>query len=90
MTIKNVLYSEFKFLALKVTSNFQPRYSIVILIYYQNLIILGRAGMAAINDPDNRLNLTTLAAGLAKSLPSYARPLFIRVLEKIDMTGEKC
>lgn len=43
--------------------------------------------MAAINDPDNKLNLTTLASGLAKSLPTYARPLFIRVLDKIDITG---
>lgn len=46
--------------------------------------------MAAIQNPDNTLDLTTLASGLAKSLPSYARPLFVRVLNKIDMTGKKC
>lgn len=47
----------------------------------------GRAGMAAITDPERTLDLKALSSNLRKSLPSYARPQFIRVLEKIDMTG---
>jgi solute carrier family 27 fatty acid transporter 1/4 len=49
----------------------------------------GRAGMAAIVDQDDSLNLTTLAEGLNKALPSYARPLFIRIVRKVDMTGKQ-
>jgi len=49
----------------------------------------GRAGMAAIVDHDGSLNLTKLADGLKKTLPSYARPLFIRIVRKVDMTGEQ-
>lgn len=47
----------------------------------------GRAGMAAILDPDESLDLEALAAGVTKSLPAYARPLFIRIVKQIDMTG---
>lgn len=47
----------------------------------------GRAGMAAITDPERTLDLKALGDNLRKSLPTYARPQFIRVLEKIDMTG---
>jgi solute carrier family 27 fatty acid transporter 1/4 len=47
----------------------------------------GRAGMAIIADPNNTLDLDALAEGIAKALPSYARPLFIRVVEKIETTG---
>jgi solute carrier family 27 fatty acid transporter 1/4 len=47
----------------------------------------GRAGMAAIADPNNTLDIRTLVEGLDKTLPSYARPIFIRVLQKMDMTG---
>ncbi|XP_033225126.1 long-chain fatty acid transport protein 4-like [Belonocnema kinseyi] len=47
----------------------------------------GKAGMAAIYDPDKSLNLHNLAAGVKKSLPAYARPLFIRVLAELPMTG---
>jgi hypothetical protein len=49
----------------------------------------GRAGMAAIVDHDGSLNLTALAEGMKKALPSYARPLFIRVVRKVDMTGKQ-
>jgi hypothetical protein len=49
----------------------------------------GRAGMAAIVDLDDSLNLMTLAEGLKKSLPSYARPMFIRIVRKVDMTGKQ-
>lgn len=47
----------------------------------------GRAGMAAILDPEETVNLNELFEGLKKALPSYARPIFIRILRKIDMTG---
>jgi solute carrier family 27 fatty acid transporter 1/4 len=47
----------------------------------------GRAGMAAIADPNNALDMQSLADGLEKTLPSYARPIFIRVLEKLEITG---
>lgn len=43
--------------------------------------------MAAILDQDDTLNLTTLADGVKKALPAYARPQFIRILRKVDMTG---
>lgn len=49
----------------------------------------GRAGMTAILDQDDTLNLTTLADGMKKALPAYARPQFVRVLRKVDMTGKK-
>ncbi|XP_035706331.1 long-chain fatty acid transport protein 4 isoform X4 [Folsomia candida] len=47
----------------------------------------GRAGMAAILDPDASLDFDSLAHGVTKSLPSYARPLFVRIVKHLDMTG---
>lgn len=47
----------------------------------------GKAGMAAIYDPDNTLNLKEMADGVKKCLPAYARPLFVRVLSELPMTG---
>lgn len=47
----------------------------------------GRAGMAAIVDPDNKVDLNQLCDGLKKVLPTYARPLFMRILTKVEMTG---
>ncbi|KAG7160226.1 Long-chain fatty acid transport protein 1-like [Homarus americanus] len=47
----------------------------------------GRAGMAAIVDPEDELNLKAFTEGLTKSLPHYARPLFLRILKEIDVTG---
>lgn len=47
----------------------------------------GKAGMAAISDPEQTLDLKNLARNFIKSMPSYARPQFLRILEKIDMTG---
>jgi solute carrier family 27 fatty acid transporter 1/4 len=43
--------------------------------------------MAAIFDPDGTLSLSLLAEGTKKALPFYARPIFIRILKKLDMTG---
>ncbi|KAH8281967.1 hypothetical protein KR054_004471 [Drosophila jambulina] len=47
----------------------------------------GRAGMAAIYDPQRELDLDAFAANLAKVLPAYARPQIIRLLTKVDLTG---
>jgi solute carrier family 27 fatty acid transporter 1/4 len=48
----------------------------------------GRAGMSAIADPEGTLDLDALTAGINKSLPSYARPLFIRILHQVELTGK--
>lgn len=47
----------------------------------------GRAGMAAILDPERQVDLIKLAEGLKKTLPTYARPQFLRLLKEVDMTG---
>lgn len=47
----------------------------------------GRAGMCGIADPDDSLNLEQLVKDLNKDLPKYARPIFIRKMESLDMTG---
>ena len=45
----------------------------------------GRAGMAAI--VGNNLNLTALRDHLAERLPDYARPVFLRIRQDMDMTA---
>lgn len=47
----------------------------------------GRAGMAAILDPEGKVDLVKLAEGLKTTLPTYARPQFLRLLKEVDMTG---
>ncbi|XP_013200626.1 long-chain fatty acid transport protein 4 isoform X2 [Amyelois transitella] len=47
----------------------------------------GRAGMCGIVDPTETLDLDKLAKDMAKDLPKYARPIFIRVMTSVDMTG---
>lgn len=47
----------------------------------------GKAGMAAIVDPNIEMNLTKLSNGLKSKLPAYSRPVFIRQLESLPMTG---
>ncbi|XP_038222993.1 long-chain fatty acid transport protein 4-like [Zerene cesonia] len=47
----------------------------------------GRAGMAAIADPQRSLDLRALAHHLDLSLPSYARPLFLRIKDDIEITS---
>ncbi|KAH3803076.1 long-chain fatty acid transport protein 1-like [Dreissena polymorpha] len=48
----------------------------------------GRAGMAAIVDPEHKINLVQLCKALQEKLPPYSRPLFIRLMEKAaDTTG---
>ena len=43
--------------------------------------------MAAIVDNENNLDINKLSEGVKKSLPSYARPLFVRVLPEMELTG---
>jgi fatty-acyl-CoA synthase len=46
----------------------------------------GRAGMASlVTGPD--FNLQTLSAALERSLPAYARPLFLRLTDSLAVTG---
>lgn len=47
----------------------------------------GKAGMAAISDPDKKLDLVKLAKGLKENLPVYARPLFLRILPETPLTS---
>ncbi|XP_071034549.1 long-chain fatty acid transport protein 1 isoform X3 [Parasteatoda tepidariorum] len=47
----------------------------------------GRAGMAAISDPNHAVDFDALYAELTKCLPSYAVPLFIRICDTIESTG---
>ncbi|XP_046415422.1 long-chain fatty acid transport protein 4-like isoform X1 [Neodiprion fabricii] len=47
----------------------------------------GKAGMAAIYDPERSLNLNKFAEAVKHALPAYARPLFIRILTEFSITG---
>ncbi|XP_068621663.1 long-chain fatty acid transport protein 4-like isoform X2 [Battus philenor] len=47
----------------------------------------GRAGMCGIVDVDNTLDLEKLVKDMAKDIPKYARPVFLRVMSSLDMTG---
>lgn len=54
----------------------------------------GRVGMAAIVEDlgaapaaGSRLDLNNLAAQLNARLPAYARPIFLRIVRELDMTG---
>ncbi|XP_029408360.2 long-chain fatty acid transport protein 4 isoform X3 [Bactrocera dorsalis] len=47
----------------------------------------GRAGMAAIYDPQREVDLERFARDMAEALPAYARPQFLRFLTNIDLTG---
>lgn len=47
----------------------------------------GRAGMAAIVDTNHTLDLNKFANEICKELPSYARPIFIRLTKSIPITG---
>lgn len=44
--------------------------------------------MAAVLDENRTLDLTKLIEGLQKHLPSYAVPLFVRILSHVEMTGK--
>jgi len=47
----------------------------------------GRAGMVAIPDPERKVEVDKLYEGLEGKLPAYARPLFVRLVDKIDVTA---
>ena len=43
--------------------------------------------MAAIVDQNENLDLSQLNRELQRTLPPYARPLFIRLIKEADLTG---
>lgn len=47
----------------------------------------GKAGMAALADPDHNIDIAALSKGLKTSLPVYARPLFLRILPQTPLTA---
>ncbi|KAM4663756.1 long-chain fatty acid transport protein 4 isoform 1-T2 [Discoglossus pictus] len=47
----------------------------------------GRAGMAAVADPNHTSNLEKFARDLKKALPGYAHPVFLRLLPEVNKTG---
>lgn len=49
--------------------------------------IEGRAGMCGLVDKDGTLDLNDLAKKIAKDLPTYARPVFLRIMPELEMTG---
>ncbi|XP_066596385.1 long-chain fatty acid transport protein 4 isoform X2 [Prorops nasuta] len=65
------------------------------LVNYRDCIVYGveihgaegRAGMAAILDENGTLDIEKVAFDIKEQLPAYARPQFVRILAKIDLTG---
>jgi len=43
--------------------------------------------MAAIYDADGTLDINKVTVDIKEQLPAYARPQFVRILTKIDLTG---
>lgn len=43
--------------------------------------------MAAIYDENGTLDVDKLSVDIKEQLPAYARPQFVRILTKIDLTG---
>ena len=46
--------------------------------------------MAAIFDPNREVDIVKLGTAIKSQLPSYARPIFIRLVKKLDITGKVC
>ena len=44
--------------------------------------------MAAVVEPNGGLDLNKFALAVKRELPSYATPMFIRIVEKLDITGK--
>uniref|UniRef100_A0AAZ3Q7T9 long-chain-fatty-acid--CoA ligase n=1 Tax=Oncorhynchus tshawytscha TaxID=74940 RepID=A0AAZ3Q7T9_ONCTS len=47
----------------------------------------GKAGMAAVADPERSTDLEKFGKDLEKALPPYARPVFLRFLNEVNKTG---
>jgi len=47
----------------------------------------GRAGMAAIVEPSDGLDLKSFLSAVKNQLPSYATPIFLRLVQNLDITG---
>uniref|UniRef100_A0A3Q0S8Y8 Very long-chain fatty acid transport protein n=1 Tax=Amphilophus citrinellus TaxID=61819 RepID=A0A3Q0S8Y8_AMPCI len=47
----------------------------------------GKAGMAAVAHAGNQLDLDAFLIAVQKALPSYARPVFLRLMPSVDTTG---
>lgn len=47
----------------------------------------GKAGMAALLDPEQKTDLNTLLLNMRVELPPYAIPLFIRLAKRIELTS---
>lgn len=47
----------------------------------------GKAGMAAIADPSHSTDLEKFGKDMEKTLPPYARPVFLRFLPEVNKTG---
>ncbi|GAU93368.1 hypothetical protein RvY_05321 [Ramazzottius varieornatus] len=47
----------------------------------------GRAGMACVTGDSRKVDLQRLNSDLKRSLPAYARPIFLRFISKVDETG---
>lgn len=44
--------------------------------------------VAVLQGKEKPLDLQQLATGLCQSLPNYARPIFVRLLSELDLTGK--
>lgn len=47
----------------------------------------GKAGMAALTDPNKSIDVNVLLSRLQESLPNYSIPLFLRISDKIEATA---
>jgi len=47
----------------------------------------GRCGMACIVAPSGGLDLASFLSAVKKQLPSYATPIFLRLVQQLDLTG---
>ncbi|OWA52520.1 Long-chain fatty acid transport protein 4 [Hypsibius exemplaris] len=47
----------------------------------------GKAGMACISGSDSKVNMDSFSAGVKNSLAAYARPLFLRFVPELEVTG---
>ncbi|KAM9392801.1 long-chain fatty acid transport protein 1a isoform 1-T2 [Pholidichthys leucotaenia] len=47
----------------------------------------GKAGMAAVADPAGNFDCSTFLQNIQRVLPSYARPMFLRISPLVDTTG---